>query len=354
MSRRLCCCRDCLICGPTIAGPARALTASGDIFHERVGDWEIQESSTSEWCVATSGTSDAVATCQTPHPADTPTCWAWTTIEDAQNGRKYRLIVNYDPTAGTYLYAEIETTSTTAFTFRLCSSGGGVLQEETGFGYSVGDQIEMSVCRTLTGFYGSCTEMLGTTYTCVSGYEGRYAGVGSGNTSEVEFSAFLFYEHRYTLPQKNCGTCSCECGGQPPDQVGWCLPKVFKWTITAAGDCVCANGTEGVVEWEGWSTDPWQWSQTSPVTVAGCGVTYDWKLSCTSDVDGNTWFQLCDHGVACDGLIFDCGSGIWGLDADGVVCDPIAIAFHLGVSSLCHPYSAEDPKCDMWIVFEEA
>lgn len=345
MTRRHCqpCCpRDCTIFEDELN--RASIGSSWDVVS---GTWQMVTSG-GRYVLEETGSTDAVILSTTPHPVMTPTGWVYGTIHNCQNGRAYRLIINYDYDDGSYLFLEFEPTSDNAGDLKLCSYDGvstTVLATSSGAGYTAGGTREMTICRTLTGMYGYFEEHNPHLYACVSGYDGRYAGFGNGAAETIQWEYFRFEEHTYTLPEELCGACGCECGGEAPDWVGECMPKTLTWTIIASDDCACADGTTGTMTFDP-TADPEFWASDGPVQVSGCS-TYEFSLTCDS-VDGVRNFILCDKSSEpCGSWSETCETDEVGGYADGISCDPITLTYE---PTGCFPASAEDPNCNMKIV----
>ena len=292
------------------------------------------------------------------HPINPPTGVVSVDLHGLAHPEIRRVLINSTINASSYLYAEIETTSSSAATLRVGSSGGGTLHELTGLFYpapgSEGSP-RLQVCRTLTGISATFEDDPGLVWDCVEWGGGRYAGMMNAGVAPVQFDNYKFNESSYTLPTKGCGTCVCECGEIPPTGVGTCVPKIMKLVFIASGSCDCLHGrcinlsydqtNPSIISWTG-SAELCDWTGT------GTNI-WEFKLVC-----GPTW-QLCVKNI--ESTVCDVNPGGWGsggtncwngFDSEAVnalsfTCDPTEIIFP---GFTCSGTPPDPPECNYTVV----
>ena len=303
------------------------------------------------------------------HPINTPTGFASVELFNLQSGEIRRVLINSTINASSYLYGEIETTDENSAVLRVGSSVGGTLHELTGLTYTEGEAPFLVACRTLTGISASFGDDPGFVFDCQEWNGGRYAGMMNAGTGPVQFDNYKFAEHSYTLPDKGCATCFCECGGIPPHKVGVCMPKVLKLVFLASGSCDCLNNACITLTYD--QTTPSIISWRSPITPVpelcdwtGEGTNFwEFKLFCDpqTPVLGKS-FLLCVKNISstlCDpdpdgwgSAGTDCWNGFASeaVHASSFTCDPLEISVPLFT---CTGTPPDPPSCTYTVVILE-
>lgn len=220
--------RECLICSDDFNRPN-----STDIlpFVEKSGDWSIEDG-------ALKAVDVGIAYCPTRHPVKTWTGIVQVKLVGMELGKKYEVLINYDPDGGSYESATLDCDGANTATLSL-SSGDSIVVP-----YDPGDNT-LTLCRApnvLLANFGSHTIPAWDNVESPSPASRLYAGLRNPASGTIHFDDFTFWEHLATNPI--CPDCECNCEGYYP-------PKTLLATfLTEAEECSDFNGSEIPLEFE--------------------------------------------------------------------------------------------------------
>jgi len=226
MSRRCCCDRPCIIVEDDFNRVNN--TDLGPKWVEVSGDSEIVSNTLLQ--IPGPGLVRTVAS----HPVNHVSGLVYGTAKNLQNGKRYRLIINYVDSSN-YVYAEIYCTSSEVATVGIYNMAGGsptTLAEVTNVGYLAGDEAYMLLCRSNDAVFLD-TVLATVIWSCLNDNGGRKAGLANGGSTALEWDDFQFTEHKIT--NADCPECYCDCDGN-------CIPKTLTLTVLASGLCACNDG----------------------------------------------------------------------------------------------------------------
>ncbi|WP_455387500.1 hypothetical protein [Petrachloros mirabilis] len=240
MSRRLCCCGQCLLVHDTFdranSTNLGAADTEGGTWDERSGDWQISSQTLYE-----AGNSGALVINSATNPiSGRGSCYAFIT---PSGGERYRLILNYLDDAH-YKYVEFYTTSASI----TLTAGGETRTYTTSDGWDI-NAINIQIRFVLDeGFQCAIVSHTGL-HGCVwdnsvSTGAGRKAGMGNGGAVALNFDEFHYYEHY--VDNSDCPDYGCYC---TTNGVRYYPSWQLQMDFYGAGGCSSLTGDYAALEY---------------------------------------------------------------------------------------------------------
>jgi hypothetical protein len=182
-------------------------------------------------------------------------------------GDKFRALIQYDPDADTFLFAEFEYTDGDLGTLRVgsgnASGAASYFHTETGVGHNGLDQdMTLEACRSLQALYAQ-VESSSIAWDVVAppspvrrNWKAGIMNASSSNTTTID----QFSYEEQTATNNGCFPCECECDD-------FAVVKTLTVTLFATGICECLDGLTAEINWDSGQFPDWAWT----------GETTDWE-----------------------------------------------------------------------------
>ncbi len=342
MSQQCCCLTGCIIYEDAFdRGDSTDLTSN---WNEAAGNSEI----VGQELVMPAG---ARVVCTVQNPQNVPNSNVSAVLKNAQSGKKLHVFLNSDDDGLNYVGAELECGASTA-TIRTVSTVAGVSTtgDENTFGYTPGNDLSVSACRTVEGLtVGSDASVL--TWDCLTWNTYRKSGISNEGAGQIEVDDFL-YTRQFVL-NETCAICECQCEGK-------CLPKTLNLAFFASGSCSCLGGNCINLTRDS-SKDPLMaWSGSATLCDWPGTGTNLWEFTLYCDPSqGDGRFILCVKNIdstACDVNTWEIPIGDCdvpteeGAAPNSIVCDPFELTYGPFV---CTGTPPDPPECGYSIVITE-